>query len=110
MHLGVSAFSSRSSLRIPDANRRFPVNVILVVGHEKLNVEMQRLYGDRITVVKIPKSGGVCRNTLLYPASRLTNAAFIRSWSSTHPIANAYRHTSFTRTCMARSSPLPPAS
>ena len=36
------------------------VNVILVVGHEKLNVEMQRTYGNRITVVKIPKSGGVC--------------------------------------------------
>ena len=36
------------------------VNVILVVGHEKLNVEMQRTYGNRMTVVKIPKSGGVC--------------------------------------------------
>jgi len=35
------------------------VNVILVVGHEKLNVEMQRNYGSRMTVVKIPKSGGV---------------------------------------------------
>ncbi|TFK76189.1 Clp1-domain-containing protein [Pluteus cervinus] len=37
----------------------FNINVILVVGHEKLNVEMQRTYGARITVVKIPKSGGV---------------------------------------------------
>ncbi|KAG6331260.1 hypothetical protein ID866_7830 [Astraeus odoratus] len=37
----------------------FRINVILVVGHEKLNVEMQRLYGSRLTVVKIPKSGGV---------------------------------------------------
>ena len=37
-----------------------PVNVILVVGHEKLNVEMQRTYGNRMAVVKIPKSGGVC--------------------------------------------------
>lgn len=35
------------------------VNVIVVVGHEKLNVEMQRAYGANITVVKIPKSGGV---------------------------------------------------
>lgn len=34
--------------------------MILVVGHEKLNVEMQRTYGNRMTVVKIPKSGGVC--------------------------------------------------
>ncbi|KAI0780453.1 Pre-mRNA cleavage complex II protein Clp1-domain-containing protein [Trametes elegans] len=37
----------------------FRINAILVVGHEKLNVEMQRTYGSRITVVKIPKSGGV---------------------------------------------------
>ena len=35
------------------------VNVIVVVGHEKLNVEMQRAYGSVLTVVKIPKSGGV---------------------------------------------------
>jgi len=33
--------------------------VIVVVGHEKLNVEMQRAYGSVLTVVKIPKSGGV---------------------------------------------------
>ncbi|KAG5653694.1 Cleavage polyadenylation factor subunit clp1 [Sphagnurus paluster] len=37
----------------------FKINVILVVGHEKLNVEMQRTYGSELTVVKIPKSGGV---------------------------------------------------
>ncbi|KAI0665305.1 hypothetical protein C8Q70DRAFT_943580 [Cubamyces menziesii] len=37
----------------------FNINVILVVGHEKLNVEMQRMYGNRMAVVKIPKSGGV---------------------------------------------------
>ncbi|KAF6763856.1 hypothetical protein DFP72DRAFT_986592 [Ephemerocybe angulata] len=37
----------------------FRINVILVVGHEKLNVEMQRAYGSHISVVKIPKSGGV---------------------------------------------------
>ena len=42
------------------SNVSTPVNVILVVGHEKLNVEMQRTYGSHITVVKIPKSGGVC--------------------------------------------------
>lgn len=39
----------------------YTVNVILVVGHEKLNVEMQRTYGNRMSVVKIPKSGGVSR-------------------------------------------------
>ncbi len=33
--------------------------MILVVGHEKLNAEMLRTYGNRMTVVKIPKSGGV---------------------------------------------------
>ncbi|KAI0723768.1 Pre-mRNA cleavage complex II protein Clp1-domain-containing protein [Cerioporus squamosus] len=37
----------------------FRINVILVVGHEKLNVEMQRTYGNRMAVLKIPKSGGV---------------------------------------------------
>ncbi|KZT09713.1 uncharacterized protein LAESUDRAFT_810681 [Laetiporus sulphureus 93-53] len=37
----------------------FRINVILVVGHEKLNVEMQRAYSTRMAVVKIPKSGGV---------------------------------------------------
>ncbi|EIM90343.1 Clp1-domain-containing protein [Stereum hirsutum FP-91666 SS1] len=37
----------------------FRINTILVVGHEKLNVEMQRTYGNRMAVVKIPKSGGV---------------------------------------------------
>ncbi|KAG6856453.1 Cleavage polyadenylation factor subunit clp1 [Tephrocybe sp. NHM501043] len=42
----------------------FKINVILVVGHEKLNVEMQRTYGSQLTVVKIPKSGGV--RTLFY--------------------------------------------
>lgn len=37
----------------------YKVNTILVVGHEKLNVELNRNYGSRLTVVKIPKSGGV---------------------------------------------------
>ncbi|PBK92963.1 hypothetical protein ARMGADRAFT_1012667 [Armillaria gallica] len=44
----------------------FRINVILVVGHEKLNVEMQRAYGSRLTVVKIPKSGGVVELDLGY--------------------------------------------
>ncbi|KAH7910636.1 Pre-mRNA cleavage complex II protein Clp1-domain-containing protein [Hygrophoropsis aurantiaca] len=44
----------------------FKINVILVVGHEKLNVEMQRLYGSRLTVLKIPKSGGVVELDLPY--------------------------------------------
>ncbi|KAJ7157002.1 Pre-mRNA cleavage complex II protein Clp1-domain-containing protein [Mycena crocata] len=44
----------------------FKINVILVVGHEKLNVEMQRAYAKRLTVVKIPKSGGVVELDHLY--------------------------------------------
>ncbi|KAI0283090.1 hypothetical protein BGY98DRAFT_1094033 [Russula aff. rugulosa BPL654] len=59
--------SSPSSSSTPDHRQTliracvdaFRINVILVVGHEKLNVEMQRTYGNRMTVVKIPKSGGV---------------------------------------------------
>lgn len=34
--------------------------MILVVGHEKLSVEMQRTYEKRMKVIKVPKSGGVC--------------------------------------------------
>ncbi|KAH9483911.1 Cleavage polyadenylation factor subunit clp1 [Psilocybe cubensis] len=37
----------------------FKINMIIVVGHEKLNVEVQRTYGSLLSVVKIPKSGGV---------------------------------------------------
>ncbi|KAF8323070.1 Clp1-domain-containing protein [Clavulina sp. PMI_390] len=43
----------------------FRVNMIVVVGHERLHVEMQRLFGaysgsdTGITIVKVPKSGGV---------------------------------------------------
>ncbi|KAI0273413.1 Pre-mRNA cleavage complex II protein Clp1-domain-containing protein [Gloeopeniophorella convolvens] len=44
----------------------FRINVILVVGHEKLNAEMQRTYGNRMTVVKIPKSGGVVELDMQY--------------------------------------------
>ncbi|KAA1469407.1 hypothetical protein DENSPDRAFT_835025 [Dentipellis sp. KUC8613] len=57
-----SSFASSSDHRhalIKACVDAFRINVILVVGHEKLNVEMQRTYGNRITVVKIPKSGGV---------------------------------------------------
>jgi len=44
----------------------FRINVILVVGHEKLNAEMQKTYGSYINVVKIPKSGGVVEIDALY--------------------------------------------
>lgn len=52
-------------IHVPSSSSHDPVNVILVVGHEKLNAEMQRLYGSQLTVVKIPKSGGVFRFSLL---------------------------------------------
>ncbi|KAJ7219572.1 Pre-mRNA cleavage complex II protein Clp1-domain-containing protein [Mycena pura] len=44
----------------------FKINTILVVGHEKLNVELNRNYGSHLTVVKIPKSGGVVELDHLY--------------------------------------------
>ena len=61
----MDAFKSRRYLSsYAFARLRFSlVNVILVVGHEKLNVEMQRTYGAHLTIVKIPKSGGVSRRS-----------------------------------------------
>ncbi|KAN0112150.1 Pre-mRNA cleavage complex II protein Clp1 domain containing protein [Russula decolorans] len=69
-----SSFASSPSSSTPDHRQTliracvdaFRINVILVVGHEKLNVEMQRTYGSRMTVVKIPKSGGVVELDLHY--------------------------------------------
>ncbi|KZT61554.1 cleavage/polyadenylation factor ia subunit Clp1p [Calocera cornea HHB12733] len=52
----------------------FHVNTLIVMGNEKLTVEMQKRYGDgtrQISVVKVPRSGGVveidtaCRRRLL---------------------------------------------
>ena len=40
------------------------VNVIVVVGHEKLNVEMQRMFGSKLSVIKLPKSGGLSHHNL----------------------------------------------
>lgn len=60
----MDAFRSRlpeSRIIVPSDILRYTVNAILVVGHEKLNVEMQRAYSSYVTVVKIPKSGGVSR-------------------------------------------------
>lgn len=46
----------------------FNINVIIVIGHEKLNVEMRREFGDSLAVVKIPKSGGVVDLDFAYRA------------------------------------------
>ena len=46
-------------------HRKLSANIIVVIGNEKLHVEMQRLFGSYgsstsgINVVKLPKSGGV---------------------------------------------------
>jgi polyribonucleotide 5'-hydroxyl-kinase len=49
-----------------DANQttaeNLTVNIILVIGHEKLTVDMQKLYGidnEDMLILKVPKSGGV---------------------------------------------------
>ncbi|KAG8760525.1 Cleavage polyadenylation factor subunit clp1 [Ceratobasidium sp. 428] len=46
----------------------FDVNVILIMGNEKLNVELQRAFGSsgNITVLKVPKSGGVAELDYAY--------------------------------------------
>ncbi|TFK54718.1 cleavage/polyadenylation factor ia subunit Clp1p [Heliocybe sulcata] len=63
-----AAFGSSTGSGLKDDQRQvlikacvdaFNINIILIVGHEKLTVEMQRIYGGRMDVVKIPKSGGV---------------------------------------------------
>ncbi|KAG8917639.1 Cleavage polyadenylation factor subunit clp1, partial [Tulasnella sp. 417] len=56
-----------SEMRYPFIEKcveEFDVNTIIVIGHEKLNVDVQRMFGSstsgrRITVVKVAKSGGV---------------------------------------------------
>ncbi|KZT26576.1 hypothetical protein NEOLEDRAFT_1196965 [Neolentinus lepideus HHB14362 ss-1] len=63
-----AAFASSTGSGLKDDQRQvlikacvdaFNINIILVIGHEKLTIEMQRIFGGRINVVKIPKSGGV---------------------------------------------------
>ncbi|KAI3595166.1 pre-mrna cleavage complex ii protein clp1 [Moniliophthora roreri] len=56
---GTAATNEHRQKLIKACIEAFKINVILVVGHEKLNVEMQRTYGNILKVVKVPKSGGV---------------------------------------------------
>ncbi|KAF8590063.1 Clp1-domain-containing protein [Ramaria rubella] len=44
----------------------FKINVIIIIGHEKLNVEIRREFGDSLAVIKIPKSGGVVELDFAY--------------------------------------------
>lgn len=80
------------------------VNVILVVGHERLSVEMQRTFGERCTVVKVPKSGGVCHIPSC-PCAFCTQAyRIIRLSSWTTLKGNVYRRGNYTATCMGSQS------
>lgn len=37
-----------------------PVDMIVVLGHEKLNLELSKIFGQSpVQIVKVPKSGGV---------------------------------------------------
>lgn len=85
------------------------VNVILVVGHEKLNVEMQRMYGNRMAVVKIPKSGGVRIDAKLLsrPVPHSPSPFHHRSSNLTQLTEPAYTSTNYTRTSTVTSSNLP---
>jgi len=43
------------------------VNVIIVIGNERLSVEMQKLFdGSSLRIIKIPKSGGVSDLDMAY--------------------------------------------
>lgn len=47
------------------------VNIILVIGQEKLHAEMQRTYGRSIHVIRLQKSAGVRRFTFLLHSARV---------------------------------------
>ncbi|CAE6523617.1 unnamed protein product [Rhizoctonia solani] len=53
----------------------FDINTILIMGHDKLNVELQRIFGNSsgITVLKVPKSGGVVEVDYAYHARVITS-------------------------------------
>lgn len=63
------------------------VNVIVVVGHERLHVEMQRLFGtyapnSGINIVKVPKSGGVRTLTNIISSHLfMRSCGFYRLWN-----------------------------
>jgi polyribonucleotide 5'-hydroxyl-kinase len=103
----VDAFRSEKFM-LPNASvwniHRLLVNVILVVGHERLSVEMQRTFGERCTVVKVPKSGGVCHISSC-PRPFCTQAYRIsRSSSWTTLKGNVYKRENYTATCMESQS------
>lgn len=39
--------------------KAFKVDTIVVMGHEKLNLEMTKMFAGKVNVIKLPKSGGV---------------------------------------------------
>jgi polyribonucleotide 5'-hydroxyl-kinase len=44
----------------------FNVNVVLVMGHDKLYAKLMSDTSDNVTVVKLPKSGGIVERVHLY--------------------------------------------
>lgn len=60
---GVTTADSKSRYAfVQHCVRRLRIDTIIVLGHEKLNIEMAKLFGGQgsnIGVVKLPKSGGV---------------------------------------------------
>ena len=75
------------------------INVILVIGHEKLNVEM-RLYGSHLIVVKIPKSGGVCKANFFY----VWYLIFSLYFSGRRAVESEFTAINYTITCGLRTS------
>jgi len=98
--LAVDAFDGEKSPhafpgRSLDSLRYYLVNMVVVVGHERLHVEMQRLFGTHVSpnpavsVIKVPKSGGV-RASTAFCCANLKLPSRYRSWNWTRAIANEY--------------------
>ena len=60
-----STAPNRLSVWILTLNHNLSVNTVVVVGQEKLYIEMQRTYSSQLAVVKVPKSGGVSLRRLI---------------------------------------------
>ncbi|ELU45741.1 coiled-coil domain-containing protein MTMR15 [Rhizoctonia solani AG-1 IA] len=63
-----------------------PVNTILVMGHDKLSVELQRVFGGSsgINVLKVPKSGGVTGLCISDEGDSVANPCILL-WNSSVP-------------------------
>lgn len=77
--------------------------MIVVIGHEKLNVEMRREFGASLAVVKVPKSGGVSVSGFISIYQMLI--MFIRSSNWTLHIDRECTVYNYIRTSMANHFP-----